>query len=182
MLSAFSFCFASCSSMFSVYWSLFCFPGVPSGGVRMFVFFAIISSGLHPSRGVRACNLRKCAHSLVCFLPWFLALCCFLPAWIELFLLSLPFLICVCVFFFRFWFRFFDVELLFSSGLFLQGSMWSSRFLWRLVQRAACIWYVRARTSLFVFVWGRCRCASVIMCNVPFFAWCSFTITGNHSK
>ena len=64
--------------------------------------------------------------------------------------------------FFRFRFRLFDVELLFASGLFCLGSIWSSRFLWRLVQRTACIWYVRARTSFFMFRL-RCRCAWVII-------------------
>ena len=35
--------------------------------------------------------------------------------------------------------------------------------LWQLVQRTACIWYVRARTSLSILCL-RCRCASVIFC------------------
>ena len=36
----------------------------------------------------------------------------------------------------------------FTLSIFL-GSMWSTRFLWRLVQCTACIRYVRARTSFF---------------------------------
>ena len=43
--------------------------------------------------------------------------------------------------------------------------MWSSRFLWRLLQRTACIWYVPARASPeFCLVWGVNVCASVIVC------------------
>ena len=118
----------------------------------MYVCFFVIFSVLHPSRSVRGCILRKFAHSLVCFHSWLLAFYQVLLSCLNwTFFLSLPFLICI---FFRLWFRFFDVELSFSSCLLLTGSMWSSRFLWRLVQRTACIWYVPARTSLFIFVWG----------------------------
>ena len=85
------------------------------------------STVLHPSRSLRACNLRKSARSLVCFLSCFLA-------FTKLFL-SPPFW---TLDFLQFRFQFFDVKLFFSSCLFLLGSMRSSRFLWRRVQRTAC--------------------------------------------
>ena len=69
-------------------------------------------------------------------------------AWIEVFL-SLPFLVCD---FSDLDIVFFYVESFFSSCPL--GNMWSSRFLSRLVQRTACIWYVRARNSLLGFAWG----------------------------
>ena len=115
---------------------------------------------------MRAWNLRKIAHSLLCFLPWFLAFYCFF-AWIVFF--SLSSLLDV------WFFSIFDFDFSTSSCyfhpvylvfFFWVVCMWSSRFLWRLVQRTACIWYVRARTSFFMFCL-RCRSASesVIVCT-----------------
>ena len=59
-----------------------------------------------------------------------------------------------------------------SILFFLSGSMRSSRLLWRLVQRPACIWYVRALTSFFMCCLRRCGCASVIMCTTLCLLYC----------
>ena len=117
---------------------------VLGGAVRMFVF--LFSSLFYIPRV--ACEPAICKNMRILLCVSFLD---FLLSVVSLPEMNFsPSLSCwSCDFLLRF--RFFDVELLFSSCLFFLGSMWSSRFLWRLVQRTACIWYVRARTSLFIF-------------------------------
>ena len=72
----------------------------------------------------------------------------------------------ICVFFIISIYRrrilFFHHVCLFAPSI---KSMWSSRFLRRLVLRTACSWYVRARNSLFKFC-KRCGCAWVTICTI----------------
>ena len=138
----------------------------------------VVISVLHPSRSLRARNLRKSPHSLVCFLSC-LPGTCFL-AWIELFL---PLRFFIFDFFdFHFDFDFSISSCFFHPAVFLLGSMRSSRFLWRLVMRTACTWYVLARTSLFIFVWGVDVCFSYhVYYSLLSFLW-FFTEVFFHSR
>ena len=135
------------------------FPGVLSGGVRMFV--VLLLSLFHIPRVACLAAICEKWRILLCFsLLGFLLYIASLP---DLDIFDLPSLLYLWCF--RFWFRFFDIELFFSFCPFflLLGGMCSSRFLWQLVQRTARIWYVRARNVLFRFC-PTCRCASAIMC------------------
>ena len=77
-------------------------------------------------------------------------------AWLELFFSLFPF---GCVIFFDFLFRFFDVDLLFCCfhpvyQYFFLGSMWFSRFPWRLVQTAYRMDLIRTRADLLFYAWS----------------------------
>ena len=110
----------------------FCFPGVFSGGEHIYVCLFVFVSVLQPSRSVRTCNLPRSAHPLLNSVPPFLISCSLLPSCLT-WTFSLSSLLdfinlwntsavsstdyiqvgpqLLNLWFFRFWFWFFDVEL-----------------------------------------------------------------------
>ena len=128
----------------------------------MLVFVFLFLSLFYTLREASLQSAKICAFSWVfSFLAFLLSIIASLPDYLNFFL-SVPVWICD---FFDFHFEFSTLSCYFHHPVyfFLGVYVWSYRFLWRLLQRTACIWYVRARTSFFMFGL-RCRCASVIMC------------------
>ena len=109
-------------------------------------------SVLHPSRCLRARNLRKSAYSLVCFISCFPA--CF-------FFSLFPFW-----FWFRFRYRFFDVELFFFFILSFSCGYYAVLSVSVATCTAYRMYLIRTCADLtFIFVWG-VRCGSDIMCII----------------
>ena len=115
---AFYFCFASFSVLFVVYLFLFCFL---VSLVAEYVYLSYCSRLCSPPFAYRA-SLQSAK-----IWAFFFGFPFLLPCRNLSFFLSLPFFLFL-----------FDVEVFFSCCLFLRGSMWSSRFMWRLVQCNAC--------------------------------------------
>ena len=149
----FAFCFLFClasSSSFSLFSVSFFL--LPWCSWWRSLFGLVRISVLHPSRCLRARNLRKSAYSLVCFISCFPA--CF-------FFSLFPFW-----FWFRFRFRFFDVELFFFFILSFSCGYYAVLSVSVATCTAYRMYLIRTCADLtFIFVWG-VRCGSAIMCII----------------
>ena len=151
LLSAFSFALLRRLPFRCFLLVSFCFPGVLGSWWRS-LFGLVRISVLHPSRCLRARNLRKSAYSLVCFISCFPAVSFSLSSLFD--------------FWFRFRFRFFDVELFFFFILSFSCGYYAVLSVSVATCTAYRMYLIRTCADLtFIFVWG-VRCASVIMCII----------------
>ena len=137
LLSAFVFCFAWSSFFFFVcyrrlFFALLVF--LVAEGVGLSFRFCLYSTPLARRASLQSAN--NCAFS--CVFPFLLSCFLLLPCLTWTFFSLFPF---GCVIFSILISRFdFSTSSYYFHPVYLfLGSMWSSRFLWRLVQRTACI-------------------------------------------